>query len=56
MTPNTGAFDTGVISDGLKALFERVGDSVLVTHSQGGIAGWFASIKASDKIKRDCRH
>ena len=51
MTPNTGAFDTGVISDGLKALFERVGDSVLVTHSQGGIAGWFASIKASDKIK-----
>lgn len=51
MTPNTGAFDTGVISDGLKALFDRIGDGVLVTHSQGGIAGWFAGIKAPDNIK-----
>lgn len=51
MTPNTSAFDAGVISDGLKALFERVGDGVLVTHSQGGIAGWFAGIKAPDNIK-----
>ncbi|TCP95998.1 alpha/beta hydrolase family protein [Cricetibacter osteomyelitidis] len=51
MTPNTGAFDVGVISDSLKALFERIKSGVLVTHSQGGIAGWFAGIKAPEQIK-----
>ncbi|RKS87560.1 pimeloyl-ACP methyl ester carboxylesterase [Orbus hercynius] len=51
MTPNTGAFDVDVIAESLTALFERIGNGVLVTHSQGGIAGWFAGIKAPDLIK-----
>lgn len=51
MTPNTGAFDVDLISDSLKALFERIGDGVLVTHSQGGIVGWFTAIKAPEKVK-----
>lgn len=46
MTPNTGAFDVNVISDSLKALFDRIGNGILVTHSQGGIVGWFTGIKA----------
>lgn len=45
MTPNTGAFDGKVISDSVSSLFERIGDGVLITHSQGGIVGWLAGIK-----------
>ena len=51
MTPNTAPFDTGVISDSLQALFDRIGDGVLVTHSQGGIVGWFAGIKSPKHVK-----
>ncbi|MFD1261656.1 alpha/beta hydrolase [Entomomonas asaccharolytica] len=51
MTPNTGAFDVDIISDSLKALFKRIGNGVLITHSQGGIAGWFAGIKATKNVK-----
>ena len=51
MTPNIGAFDADLISGSLKALFERIGNGVLVTHSQGGIVGWYAGIKSPDKIK-----
>lgn len=47
MTPNTGAFDGKVISDSVDALFNRIGDGVLVTHSQGGIVGWLAGMKNS---------
>lgn len=36
MTPNTGDFDAGVISDALSALFNKIGGGILVTHSQGG--------------------
>jgi pimeloyl-ACP methyl ester carboxylesterase len=45
MTPNTGPFDANVISDSMSALFERVGDGVLFTHSQGGGPGWLTAIK-----------
>lgn len=45
MTPNTGAFDGAVISDSISQLFERIGNGVLVTHSQGGIVGWLAGMK-----------
>lgn len=36
MTPNTGAFDENVISDAMAAVFEKSGDGILMTHSQGG--------------------
>lgn len=51
MTPNIGAFDADLISGSLKALFDRIGNGVLVTHSQGGIVGWYAGIKSPNKIK-----
>ena len=45
MTPNTGPFEAGVISDALSALFEKTGDGILVTHSQGGGPGWHTGMK-----------
>lgn len=50
MTPNTGAFDEKIISDAMAAVFEKSGDGILVTHSQGGGPGWYTAIK-SDKVK-----
>jgi pimeloyl-ACP methyl ester carboxylesterase len=47
MTPNTGAFDEQVISDAMAAVFEKSGDGVLMTHSQGGGPGWWTAIKSS---------
>ena len=40
MTPNTGPYDANVISDSMSALFDRIGDGILFTHSQGGGPGW----------------
>lgn len=48
MTPNTGPFDIGVISDALAALFAKEGSGILVTHSQGGGPGWFTAMKSSN--------
>jgi pimeloyl-ACP methyl ester carboxylesterase len=45
MTPNTGPFDIGVLSDGVSALFEKIGPGILFTHSQGGGPGWMTAIK-----------
>lgn len=50
MTPNTGNFDGGIISNAISRLFERTGEGILVTHSQGGGPGWFTAIK-NDKVK-----
>lgn len=50
MTPNTGPFDMGVVSDGVSAAFNRIGPGVLFTHSQGGGPGWLTAIK-NDKVK-----
>lgn len=50
MTPNTGPFDMGVVSDGVSALFDKVGPGILFTHSQGGGPGWLTAIK-NDKVK-----
>ena len=50
MTPNTGDFDVNVITDAFVKIFERSGDGILFTHSQGGIPGWNIAIK-SDKVK-----
>lgn len=48
VTPNTGPYDAGVISDAMSALFARTGPAVLFTHSQGGGPGWLTAIKNSN--------
>lgn len=45
VTPNTGPYDAEVISDAVSALFDRIGQGVLVTHSQSGGPGWLTAIK-----------
>ncbi len=45
VTPNTGAYDPGVISDALSALFARTGPAILFSHSQAGGPGWLTAIK-----------
>lgn len=50
MTPDTGTFDAGVISDAMVEVFEKSGAGILVTHSQGGFPGWQTAIK-SDKVE-----
>ncbi|EJN17708.1 hypothetical protein PMI36_05434 [Pseudomonas sp. GM79] len=45
MTPNTGPFDMNVVSDGVSAVFEKIGPGILFTHSQGGGPGWLTAIK-----------
>ncbi|MND20376.1 Alpha/beta hydrolase family protein [compost metagenome] len=50
MTPNTGPFDMGVVSEGVSALFDKIGPGILFTHSQGGGPGWLTAIK-NDKVK-----
>lgn len=48
MTPNTGPFDINVVSDGVSALFDKIGPGILFTHSQAGGPGWLAAIKNAD--------
>lgn len=50
MTPNTGPFDMGVVSDGAAAAFDTMGPGILFTHSQAGGPGWLTAIKSS-KVK-----
>lgn len=50
MTPNTGPFDITVVSDAVSALLDKIGDGILVTHSQGGGPGWMTAIK-NNKVK-----
>lgn len=50
MTPNTGSFDPVVISAAVSQLFNKIGEGILVTHSQGGGPGWSAAIK-NEKVK-----
>jgi len=45
VTPNTGPYDAGVISDAMSALFAKIGSGILFTHSQGGGPGWLTAIK-----------
>jgi hypothetical protein len=46
ITPDTGPFDVGVVSDAVAELFKKIGPGVLVTHSAGGGGGWFTAIKS----------
>lgn len=50
MTPNTGPFDNEAITSSMVKLFDKTGPAILVTHSQGGLPGWFTGMK-SDKVK-----
>lgn len=50
MTPNTGSFDAKVITDAVAQLFDKIGEGILVTHSQGGGPGWLTAIK-NDNVK-----
>ncbi|AZO81588.1 alpha/beta hydrolase [Bosea sp. Tri-49] len=46
VTPNTGAYDAGVVSNAMTALFAKTGPAILFTHSQGGGPGWLTAIKS----------
>lgn len=50
VTPNTGPYDAGVISNAMAALFNRTGPGILFTHSQAGGPGWLTAIK-SENVK-----
>lgn len=50
VTPNTGPYDAGVISDAMAALFDKTGPAVLFSHSQAGGPGWLTAIK-SENVK-----
>ena len=45
MVPNVGPIDTNVNSDAVSALFDKIGDGILVTHSHSGGMGWATAIK-----------
>ncbi|MBR2214656.1 MAG: alpha/beta fold hydrolase [Selenomonadaceae bacterium] len=48
MTPDTGAFDPKVVADAMVAVFEKIGEGVLVTHSAGGGPGWETAMRSSN--------
>jgi pimeloyl-ACP methyl ester carboxylesterase len=50
MVPNTGPYNVEVNTNAVSALFNRIGNGVLVTHSQSGTLGWRTAIK-NNKIK-----
>lgn len=47
VTPNTGAFDVDVVTNSMVELFNKIGSGILVTHSQGGLPGWFTGVRNS---------
>ena len=46
MTPNTAPYDAKVNADALAAVFEKTGDAVFLTHSQGCGIGWLVGMKS----------
>lgn len=48
VTPNTGPYDAGVISDAMAALFHKTGPGILFSHSQAGGPGWLTAIKSKN--------
>ncbi|QAR32657.1 alpha/beta hydrolase [Geovibrio thiophilus] len=48
MTPDTGTIDINLNSDAVAALFEKIGQGILVTHSNSGGMGWQTAIKSSN--------
>lgn len=45
MTPNIGAIDLNVNAEAVSALFDKMGQGILVTHSHSGGMGWLTAIK-----------
>ncbi|MDD4777626.1 MAG: alpha/beta fold hydrolase [Fermentimonas sp.] len=50
ITPNIGSFDTEVIVSATSALFDKIGDAILVSHSHSGGFGWLTAIR-NDNVK-----
>ena len=48
MTPDTGPFDLNIISNAMSALFQKIGDGILFTHSQGSSPGWHTRMRNSN--------
>lgn len=49
-TPDTGPLDIDLNINAVSALFDRIGDGILVTHSHSGGQGWLTALE-NDKIK-----
>ena len=47
MTPNTGGFDAALVAGATANVFEKSGNGILVTHSQGGLPGWMAALETN---------
>jgi hypothetical protein len=45
MVPNVGPIDISVNVDAVSALFDKIGDGILVSHSHSGGMGWLTAIK-----------
>jgi len=45
MTPDIGPIDIEVNAESVSALFDKIGEGVLVTHSHSGGMGWLTAIK-----------
>ncbi len=45
MVPNTGPIDINVNAEAVSALFDKIGNGILVTHSHSGGMGWLTAIK-----------
>jgi pimeloyl-ACP methyl ester carboxylesterase len=45
MVPNTGPYDAEVNTNAVSALFGKIGQGLLITHSQSGGLGWRTAIK-----------
>lgn len=50
MVPDTGPLDVKVATDAMSALFDKIGNGVLVTHSHSGGLGWTVAMK-NPKVK-----
>ena len=50
MVPNTGPYNAQVNIDAVSAIFDKVGEGILVTHSQSGGPGWRTAL-TNNKIK-----
>lgn len=50
ITPDTGPIDFNTNTTAVSALFNKIGDGILVTHSHSGGQGWMTVLK-TDKIK-----
>jgi pimeloyl-ACP methyl ester carboxylesterase len=48
MTPNAGPYDAQVNIDAVSSLFDKIGQGILITHSQSGGPGWHTAIKNSN--------